>query len=67
MDDDIDFCAECNCPIGLGTCDGCCAVACTFEGPEEECCDHCGKPLYDFSDLGCGYCDARHPLFRLID
>jgi hypothetical protein len=26
-----------------------------------EYCSHCGKDIYDFSDLGCEYCDRRHP------
>ena len=33
------------------------------EEGEPECCPHCGKPLEDFSDLGCEYCDRRHPGF----
>lgn len=28
-----------------------------------EYCSHCGKDIYDFSDLGCEYCDQRHPGF----
>jgi len=32
----------------------------------EPVCDHCGKPLEDFSDLGCEYCDARHPYFGIV-
>lgn len=31
------------------------------EEPESDFCHHCGKNIYDFSDLGCGKCDARHP------
>jgi len=27
----------------------------------EEYCHHCGKERYDWSDLGCEYCDARVP------
>lgn len=63
---DDDWCNECNAPIGMGSCDGCCAVACcdSFDEADiETTCDHCGKDIYDFSDLGCGYCDARHPGF----
>jgi hypothetical protein len=26
-----------------------------------EYCHHCGKDIYDWSDLGCEYCDRRHP------
>jgi hypothetical protein len=26
----------------------------------EMCCEHCGKLLEDFSDLGCEYCDVRY-------
>jgi len=32
----------------------------------EDICEHCGKALEDFSDLGCEYCDRRHPLFGLV-
>ncbi len=28
---------------------------------EPEVCPHCGKEYEDFSDLGCGHCDRRHP------
>jgi rubrerythrin len=28
---------------------------------EPEICPHCGKELEDFSELGCGQCDRRHP------
>ena len=28
---------------------------------DEPTCSHCGKPFYDFSDIGCGYCDQRSP------
>jgi hypothetical protein len=28
---------------------------------QDDICSHCGKDRYDFSDLGCGYCDRRHP------
>jgi hypothetical protein len=28
---------------------------------EPECCPFCGKEYEDFSDLGCGHCDRRHP------
>jgi len=27
--------------------------------PEDPQCQHCGKDLYDFSDIGCGHCDPR--------
>lgn len=38
------------------------------DGPDEEepCCDHCGKPIYEWADLGCGHCDARHPEYGLL-
>lgn len=36
------------------------------EEPEENCCSRCGKEYEDFSDLGCEYCDRRHPLFGLL-
>jgi hypothetical protein len=43
-------------------CPACDAYAAMMLGDEEEpCCRHCGKPLYDFSDLGCGRCDRRSP------
>src|SRR6266850_5193183 len=29
-------------------------------------CKHCGKELEDFSDIGCGYCDQRHPEWGLL-
>jgi hypothetical protein len=36
--------------------------AADFEGADTEMiCDHCGHDMHDFSDLGCEYCDARHP------
>lgn len=31
-----------------------------------EYCHHCGKDIEDFSDLGCEYCDARHPYFGVL-
>lgn len=33
---------------------------------EPECCGRCGKEFEDFSDLGCGYCDSRHPEWGLL-
>lgn len=35
--------------------------------PEEEepRCVHCGKPIYDCGEIGCRFCDARHPDFNL--
>lgn len=36
------------------------------EEPEEDFCKHCGKNIYDFSDLGCEYCDRRHPHFGVL-
>lgn len=30
-----------------------------------EVCPHCGKEYEDFSDLGCEYCDRRHPNFGI--
>jgi hypothetical protein len=32
----------------------------------EECCSSCGKPYEDFSDMGCGRCDQRHPDWGLL-
>lgn len=32
-----------------------------------EYCLHCGKNIYDWSDLGCEYCDRRHPGFGTLD
>jgi len=29
----------------------------------DPCCHFCGKPMYDWSDLGCSICDVRHPEF----
>jgi len=29
-------------------------------------CPHCGKDIYDWSDLGCEYCDRRHPGFGML-
>jgi len=29
------------------------------EEEEEPKCEHCGKPIYDFDDIGCAMCDAR--------
>lgn len=41
-----------------------------FEDPDDEeeepICSHCGKPLYDFSDLGCGRCDRRSPEWGIL-
>lgn len=31
-----------------------------------EYCSHCGKDVEDWSDLGCEYCDRRHPLYGFI-
>lgn len=66
---DDDWCAECKCPIGQGSCAGCCAVAatCEYDGfPDEDIqrCPECGKEYEDFSDLGCARCDQRHPGFE---
>lgn len=68
IEKDPDWCYECHCPIGIGDCLGCCAVASVIDdGPEfrgeDSTCEHCGKDRYDFSDLGCEYCDSRHPGF----
>lgn len=55
---------ECHCPVGLGQCGGCAAVASIDADepePPENYCRHCGKNIYDFSDLGCGHCDRRSP------
>ncbi len=32
-----------------------------MDGYDPPCCSHCGKAFDDFSDLGCEYCDTRHP------
>lgn len=67
IDDDPAWCAECGCPIGVGSCAGCVAVASLDAAdPDEPRCEHCGKPLYEFADLGCAYCDARHPGFGVL-
>lgn len=29
-------------------------------------CPHCGKEYEDFSDLGCEYCDVRHPAYGVL-
>ncbi len=29
------------------------------EEQDEPCCDYCGKPVYEFDELGCTACDAR--------
>lgn len=31
-----------------------------------EYCSHCGKDIEDFSDLGCEYCDRRHPYYGVL-
>ena len=31
-----------------------------------EYCEHCGKDIEDWSDLGCEYCDRRHPLYGML-
>lgn len=54
-----DWCDECGTPMGSGKCEGCFAYSCCFDEGEEPCCDHCGKPIYDWSDYGCPACDAR--------
>lgn len=67
-------CPTCHCPIGLGSCPGCCAAAhceATCYEPEEppeaeRCCHFCGKEFTDFSDLGCEYCDTRCPGFGVM-
>lgn len=33
---------------------------------DEPVCLHCGKPLYDFSDIGCGHCDQRSPEWGIV-
>ena len=30
-------------------------------------CWHCGKDVEDFSDLGCEYCDRRHPDYGMVE
>jgi len=35
-------------------------------GEPRECCGHCGKEFEDWSDLGCEYCDARHPCYGIV-
>jgi len=32
----------------------------------KEFCPNCGKAYEDFSDLGCGRCDRRHPDYRVL-
>jgi hypothetical protein len=32
----------------------------------DECCSYCGKPFQEFGDLGCEYCDRRHPAFGVL-
>lgn len=29
-------------------------------------CPYCGKDFEDFSDLGCAYCDTRHPAHGVL-
>ena len=29
-------------------------------------CPHCGKEYEDFSDMGCEYCDTRHPFYGIV-
>lgn len=41
-------------------CPACEALSGDCDEPEP-CCEHCGKPLGDFSDIGCGRCDRRSP------
>jgi hypothetical protein len=36
------------------------------EKPDSDYCRYCGKDRYDFSDLGCSACDARHPNFGVM-
>ena len=36
------------------------------ERPSDEYCSHCGKAFEEFSDLGCEYCDRRHPGFGTV-
>ena len=38
------------------------------EADEEELatCPHCGKAYEEFGDLGCEYCDRRHPGYGTI-
>lgn len=66
---DVDWCKTCDTPIGHGNCDGCFAAACACEYDEDhvERCVHCGKDKYEFSDIGCAYCDTRHPAFGTGD
>lgn len=33
---------------------------------DEDCCHYCGKAYEDFSDLGCQYCDQRHPHYGVL-
>lgn len=41
--------------------DSCCGLE-----DDEPCCQYCGKPFEDFSDLGCERCDRRHPDYGMI-
>lgn len=34
---------------------------------DRDTCPHCGKEYEEFGDLGCEYCDARHPGFGTLD
>ncbi len=33
---------------------------------DEPHCQHCGKALYEWGDLGCERCDRRHPEFGMM-
>ena len=37
-----------------------------LDDSEPETCPHCGKEYEDFSDLGCEYCDRRHPHYGVL-
>lgn len=48
-------------------CDACERIAETAADVDTtERCRHCGKDLQDFSDLGCEWCDRRHPDFGSV-
>lgn len=36
------------------------------ERPESEYCHHCGKAFDEWGDMGCEFCDRRHPGFGIL-
>lgn len=57
MRDDPNVCPQCGMYPNVCTCYD------DIPDYEPEYCSHCGKELEEFSDLGCEYCDSRHPGF----